>query len=69
MGAGRDEPKAGGPCAAAAGSPDCGAGLSCDTDFLCHPVNRRGQPCVGDNGCASVTCKDGKCVRPEECTR
>jgi hypothetical protein len=59
-------PTAGEACAPDNG-PRCEPGLHCDVDVRCHPVNRLGQPCVSDAGCASGSCRDGMCQRPELC--
>ncbi|MFI5308098.1 MAG: hypothetical protein ACHQ53_12135 [Polyangiales bacterium] len=61
-------PAAGESCLTLTGSPACAPGLFCDVDARCHPVNRLGQPCVSDDGCASGLCTSGKCQRPKQCT-
>jgi hypothetical protein len=61
-------PAAGESCVSIPGSAACAPGLECDIDQLCHPVNRLGQPCQSDDGCASKHCQSGKCQRPMECT-
>ncbi len=62
-------PGAGEACAEDPFNPTggCAAGLFCETDSKCHPVNRLGEPCVSDDGCANGNCKEGVCVRPEQC--
>jgi hypothetical protein len=63
-------PGAGEQCASDPVRPEagsCAAGLFCESDNKCHTVNRLGEPCVSDDGCASDTCKQGVCVRPEQC--
>lgn len=60
-------PKAGEECLTIAADAQCAAGLICDVDHRCHPVNRLGQPCVSDAGCASERCADDKCVKKNEC--
>jgi hypothetical protein len=59
-------PKAGEACGPDNG-PRCELGLHCDVDVRCHPVNRLGQPCVSDAGCASGSCRNETCQRPELC--
>jgi hypothetical protein len=59
-------PKAGETCLDF--DPPCSAGLICDVDQRCHPVNRLGQPCVSAEGCASERCEDEKCVKKNACT-
>jgi hypothetical protein len=63
----RPLPKAGEACSGLSGLPDCSSGLICDTDSKCHPVNRLGQPCVSDKGCASQLCSKGKCAKKDAC--
>jgi hypothetical protein len=60
-------PKAGDACVDIPGSGSCSAGLICDVDQKCHPVNRLGQPCVSDDGCASERCVSSKCAKKIEC--
>ena len=63
-------PGAGDPCAEdpfSGATEGCAAGLFCETDNKCHPVNRLGEPCVSHDGCANGNCKEGVCVRPEQC--
>lgn len=62
-------PGAGEACAEDPSDPNggCAAGLFCETDNKCHPVNRLGEPCVSDDGCANDNCKEGVCVRPKQC--
>jgi hypothetical protein len=60
-------PGAGERCIALPGSPDCEPGLVCEADGRCHPVNRLGQPCASNDGCASRLCVGGNCERPEAC--
>jgi hypothetical protein len=60
-------PGAGDACVALTGAPACAPGLLCDGDKRCHPINRLGQPCVSDDGCASKHCVSGRCERPETC--
>jgi hypothetical protein len=59
-------PVAGETCVNAAGQK-CAPGLVCDVDNLCHTVNRLGQPCVGNAGCASQLCVAGTCALPPTC--
>jgi hypothetical protein len=63
----RTLPKAGEECLTIAADSPCAAGSICDVDHRCHPVNRLGQPCVSDAGCASERCEDQKCVKKAEC--
>ncbi|MDH5672938.1 MAG: hypothetical protein OEZ06_12360 [Myxococcales bacterium] len=60
-------PGAGEPCAQTFGAV-CAPGLQCDEDEKCRPVNRLGQPCISDKGCASDYCQDGLCIEPPLCT-
>src|SRR5262249_222221 len=62
-----DLPAAGQACAGVPGSPPCAAGLECDTDLQCRPVNRLGQPCMSDEGCASGHCVAARCARIKGC--
>jgi hypothetical protein len=60
-------PKAGEACVTITTDAPCAAGLICDVDQRCHPVNRLGQPCASDQGCASDRCEDAKCVKKNAC--
>jgi hypothetical protein len=60
-------PRAGETCVSEAGVFGCAPGLFCDVDNHCHALNRLGQPCASDDGCASGVCDTGTCRRPESC--
>ena len=60
-------PGAGERCVVLTGSQACEPGLVCEVDGRCHPVNRLGQPCASDQGCASGLCVAGNCERREAC--
>ena len=59
-------PAAGEACVAIIGSPACAPGLVCGLG-RCHPISRLGQPCTGDDECASKICRAGRCQSPEAC--
>lgn len=63
----RTLPKAGEACLTIATDRPCAVGLICDLDQRCHPINRLGQPCVSNDGCASKRCDGGQCSKKNAC--
>ena len=47
----------------------CAAGLVCEEDDKCYPINNNGYACESHAACYSGNCgEDYNCAPPEECS-